>query len=145
VRSCFEEFIETNLMVRSEFNLVFWFVSYNIFYTEKSWTRSSRHTLSGVHARRNSSGIGVHACGIGRPLPPLHITDGRLSRIRYRTTLQLFFTSYAPPGLVYRTQCSRSYTGGEIYQSLTGNNCYTGGQIISSLIGRESVSLFIFL
>ena len=36
------------------------------------------------------------------------------------------------------------YTGGEIYQSLTGNNCYTGGQIINSLIGRESVSLFIF-
>jgi len=37
------------------------------------------------------------------------------------------------------------YTGGEIYKSLTGNNCYTGGQIINSLIGRESVSLFIFL
>jgi hypothetical protein len=24
-------------MVQSEFNLVFWFVSYNIFHTEKSW------------------------------------------------------------------------------------------------------------
>jgi hypothetical protein len=31
VISCFEVFIETNLMVQSEFNLVFWFVSYNIF------------------------------------------------------------------------------------------------------------------
>jgi hypothetical protein len=31
VRSSFEEFIETNLIVQSEFNLVFWFVSYNIF------------------------------------------------------------------------------------------------------------------
>jgi hypothetical protein len=31
VRSSFEEFIETNLMVQSEFNLAFWFVSYNIF------------------------------------------------------------------------------------------------------------------
>jgi hypothetical protein len=31
VRSSFEEFIETNLMVQSEFNLGFWFVSYNIF------------------------------------------------------------------------------------------------------------------
>jgi hypothetical protein len=33
VRSCFEVFIETNLMVQSEFNLGFWFVSYNIFLT----------------------------------------------------------------------------------------------------------------
>jgi hypothetical protein len=32
VRSSFEKFIETNLMVQSKFNLVFWFVSYNIFY-----------------------------------------------------------------------------------------------------------------
>jgi hypothetical protein len=32
VRSCFEKFIETNLMMQSEFNLVFWFVSYIIFY-----------------------------------------------------------------------------------------------------------------
>jgi hypothetical protein len=31
VRFSFEEFIETNLMVQSEFNLVFWFVTYNIF------------------------------------------------------------------------------------------------------------------
>jgi hypothetical protein len=31
VGSSFEEFIETNLMVQSEFNLTFWFVSYNIF------------------------------------------------------------------------------------------------------------------
>jgi hypothetical protein len=31
VRSCFEEFIETNLMVQSEFHLDFWFVSYSIF------------------------------------------------------------------------------------------------------------------
>jgi hypothetical protein len=31
VTSCFEVFIEMNLMVQSKFNLVFWFVSYNIF------------------------------------------------------------------------------------------------------------------
>jgi hypothetical protein len=31
VGSSFEEFTETNLMVQSEFNLAFWFVSYNIF------------------------------------------------------------------------------------------------------------------
>jgi hypothetical protein len=31
VESSFDEFIETNLMVQSEFNLAFWFVSYNIF------------------------------------------------------------------------------------------------------------------
>jgi hypothetical protein len=37
VRSSFEVFIETNLMVQSEFNLVFWFMSYNIFYMKKSW------------------------------------------------------------------------------------------------------------
>jgi hypothetical protein len=30
VRSSFEELIKTNLMVQSEFNLGFWFVSYNI-------------------------------------------------------------------------------------------------------------------
>jgi hypothetical protein len=29
--SYFEVLIETNLMVQSEFNFVFWFVSYNIF------------------------------------------------------------------------------------------------------------------
>jgi hypothetical protein len=35
VRSSFKVFIETNLMVQSKFNLVFWFVSYNIFSYEK--------------------------------------------------------------------------------------------------------------
>jgi hypothetical protein len=44
--SSFEEFIETNLMVQSEFNLVFWFISYNIFYIEKCWTRFPRLSLS---------------------------------------------------------------------------------------------------
>jgi hypothetical protein len=40
VRSSFEEFIETNLMVQSKFNLGFWFVSYNIFFCyEKSEAR----------------------------------------------------------------------------------------------------------
>jgi hypothetical protein len=34
VTSCFEVFIETNLMVQSEFNLVLWFASYNIFLVE---------------------------------------------------------------------------------------------------------------
>jgi hypothetical protein len=32
VTSCFEVFIATNLMVQSKFNLVFWPVSYNIFF-----------------------------------------------------------------------------------------------------------------
>jgi hypothetical protein len=32
VWSSFEEFIETNLMVQSKFNLDFWFVSYNTFF-----------------------------------------------------------------------------------------------------------------
>jgi hypothetical protein len=31
VKSCFEGFIATNLMMQSEFNLVLWLVSYNIF------------------------------------------------------------------------------------------------------------------
>jgi hypothetical protein len=31
VTFCFEVFIATNLMVQSKFNLVLWFVSYNIF------------------------------------------------------------------------------------------------------------------
>jgi hypothetical protein len=35
VRSSFEEFIETNLMVQSEFNLIFWFMSYNIFFVKQ--------------------------------------------------------------------------------------------------------------
>jgi hypothetical protein len=37
VRSCFEEFIETNLTVQSEFNLIFWFVTYNVFFYKKKW------------------------------------------------------------------------------------------------------------
>jgi hypothetical protein len=36
VRSSFEEFIETNLLVQSEFNLIFWFMSYNIFCYQKT-------------------------------------------------------------------------------------------------------------
>jgi hypothetical protein len=31
VTSCFKVFIATNLMVQSEFNLSFWFMSYNFF------------------------------------------------------------------------------------------------------------------
>jgi hypothetical protein len=34
VTSCFEVFIETNLMIQLEFNLVLWFASYNIFLVE---------------------------------------------------------------------------------------------------------------
>jgi hypothetical protein len=37
VKSSFEKFIETNSMMQSEFNLGFWFVSYNIFLLEKKW------------------------------------------------------------------------------------------------------------
>jgi hypothetical protein len=40
VRSCFDEFIETNLTVQLEFNLIFWFVSYNVFFTRKNGTHS---------------------------------------------------------------------------------------------------------
>jgi hypothetical protein len=31
ITSCFEVFIAMNLMVQSEFNLILWFMSYNIF------------------------------------------------------------------------------------------------------------------
>jgi hypothetical protein len=41
VRSSFEEFIETNSMVQSKFNLGFLFVSYNIFLREKSGARAT--------------------------------------------------------------------------------------------------------
>jgi hypothetical protein len=37
VTSCFEVFIETNLMVQSEFNLIVWFVSYSIFSSLNKW------------------------------------------------------------------------------------------------------------
>jgi hypothetical protein len=37
VTSCLKGFIETNLMVQSKFNLVNWFVSYNIFCNLKRW------------------------------------------------------------------------------------------------------------
>jgi hypothetical protein len=37
MRSSFEGFIEMNLMVQSKFNLIFWFVSYNIFLMLKTW------------------------------------------------------------------------------------------------------------
>jgi hypothetical protein len=46
VRSSFKVFIETDLMVQSKFNLVFWFVSYNIFYMEKKLTRSPTHSCA---------------------------------------------------------------------------------------------------
>jgi hypothetical protein len=47
----FEEFIETNLMVQSEFNLAFWFVSYNIFLLVAAARPTSvLSSLSAVHA-----------------------------------------------------------------------------------------------
>jgi hypothetical protein len=51
VTSCFEVFITTNLMVQSEFNLVLWFVSYNIFKLVKIVARTSRGRRATVHAR----------------------------------------------------------------------------------------------
>jgi hypothetical protein len=49
VTSSFKAFIETNLMVQSKFNLIFWFMSYNIFCTKKkSWHALSRTPFSTV-------------------------------------------------------------------------------------------------
>jgi hypothetical protein len=67
VRSSFEEFIETNLMVQSEFNLIFWFVSYNIFFCyRKKWgpllhslPLSLRHSL--IYRTRSLRG----GCAVG--------------------------------------------------------------------------------
>jgi hypothetical protein len=42
----FEGFIETNLTVKSKFNLDFWFVSYNIFYYGKKWVPSLSYISS---------------------------------------------------------------------------------------------------
>jgi hypothetical protein len=65
VKSSFEEFIETNLMVQSEFNLIFWFVSYNIFLLQRN---------SGARALSPLSRSLTHA-GSGGSLPPLNIAD----------------------------------------------------------------------
>jgi hypothetical protein len=76
VRSSFEEFIETNLMVQSKFNLVFWFVSYNIFFvTEKSKARccTLSHTLSVAAAASRPLSRGVSA-----------VAEGRYVRLIYR-------------------------------------------------------------
>jgi hypothetical protein len=57
VKSSIKEFIKTNLMVQSEFNLVFWFVSYNIFFIVKQVGSAQVRTLSPAlsHGRLGSS------------------------------------------------------------------------------------------
>jgi hypothetical protein len=52
VTSYFEVFIETNLMVQSEFDLVFWFVSYKIFCFIKRWGPRSLSLLSSFNPAR---------------------------------------------------------------------------------------------
>jgi hypothetical protein len=58
VTSCFEVFIETNLMVQSKFNLVFWFESYSIFFIVETVGPASDASLflllSHVHAHGSS-------------------------------------------------------------------------------------------
>jgi hypothetical protein len=51
VTSCFEVFIETNLMVQSEFNLVFLFASYNIFLLVEAVGPATGTSRMRVHAR----------------------------------------------------------------------------------------------
>jgi hypothetical protein len=56
VRSSFEEFIETNLMVQSKFNLGFWFVRYNIFLFENEVGPRCMHlSLSSLSRSRTAS------------------------------------------------------------------------------------------
>jgi hypothetical protein len=93
VRSSFKAFIETNLMVQSKFNLVFLFVSYNIFYRKKKLTRSPTHlflllSLARVRGRPPSGPVPdncftvnvhtVHRCTCFLRYDVLHggLTDG---------------------------------------------------------------------
>jgi hypothetical protein len=62
VTFCFEVFIETNLMVKSEFNLVFWFESYNIFCYEKKWAH--RCHLSPLIVVASASAKSLRYCAI---------------------------------------------------------------------------------
>jgi hypothetical protein len=81
VTSCFEVFIETNLMVQSEFNLVLWFASYNIFTLVEAVGPAACHlSLPGFPPRA------LHALWQAGPMPdilhsgrsvhPLHVPDG---------------------------------------------------------------------
>jgi hypothetical protein len=64
VRSSFEEFIETNLMVQSEFSLVFWFMSYNIFFIVEQVGPALVRALSlSCSLTPNNSSSGARACG----------------------------------------------------------------------------------
>jgi hypothetical protein len=53
VTSCFEVSIETNLMMQSEFNLFFWFVSYNIFSSFIMWGPYWYSSLSLISHKRS--------------------------------------------------------------------------------------------
>jgi hypothetical protein len=56
VRSSFEKFIKTNLMVQSKFNLGFWFVKYNIFLFENEVGPRCMHlSLSSLSCSRTAS------------------------------------------------------------------------------------------
>jgi hypothetical protein len=62
VTSCFEVFIETNLMVQSEFNLVLWFASYNIFFC---WLKQWSQHMSSLPpiSRQTTAAVGPHMGG----------------------------------------------------------------------------------
>jgi hypothetical protein len=95
VRSSFEEFIETNLMVQSEFNLIFWFMSYNIFFIVEQVGPALVRALSLLLSLTpNSSSGAVHADS-GRPGNPLEIANaGLFYRIEERVAYPgaAFFT-----------------------------------------------------
>jgi hypothetical protein len=60
MRSCFKGFIKTNLVVQSKFNLVFWFVSYNILKLLEISSSSGAHvtcTMSPSHLTRTAAAV----------------------------------------------------------------------------------------
>jgi hypothetical protein len=71
VTSCFEVFIETNLMVQSKFNLVLWFASYNIFMLVEAVGPAACHlSLPGFPPRA------LHALWQAGPMPDV-VHSGR--------------------------------------------------------------------
>jgi hypothetical protein len=66
VTSCFKVFITTNLMVQSKFNLVFWLVSYNIFFIVLQVGAALDNPLSpALHARSRADSSGGRSSSSG--------------------------------------------------------------------------------
>jgi hypothetical protein len=88
VTSYFEVSVETNLMVQSEFNLIFWFVSYNIFsiiYQVGPMLCSLTSALS--LSREKTAAAAGHARFGGRSLCSVCFTGSSATNfIRYTST-----------------------------------------------------------